>query len=160
MKSCIKCKRLRPIAEFIRRNESNRIGKYRSLCFSCRKIYASIRKMAEPEKHRAMGGRARARVDKAKKRADQKRRYANNPRYPQYRQAAALVLKALKDGALRKDSCACLGANCRGQIHAHHNNYNKPLEVVWLCKGHHEAWHQIFAPTYIGDTDESYISRS
>jgi hypothetical protein len=27
----------------------------------------------------------------------------------------------------------------RGVVHAHHPDYTKPLEVVWLCAGCHEA---------------------
>ena len=26
-------------------------------------------------------------------------------------------------------------------VHAHHDDYSKPLEVRWLCHKHHAAWH-------------------
>lgn len=31
---------------------------------------------------------------------------------------------------------------------AHHNDYTKPLEVQWMCRKHHQAWHRLFIPEY------------
>ncbi len=35
----------------------------------------------------------------------------------------------------------CLVCDTTNNIHRHHHNYNKPKEVVFLCKKHHEAIH-------------------
>ena len=32
--------------------------------------------------------------------------------------------------------------NGRSGVQAHHNDYNKPLEVRWLCKDCHHEWHR------------------
>jgi hypothetical protein len=52
--------------------------------------------------------------------------------------AMACVAAALKSGRLRKQSCAV----CKHpKTHAHHEDYSKPLEVIWLCSLHHAAVH-------------------
>lgn len=47
------------------------------------------------------------------------------------------VYYALKIGRLKKESCYC-----GSKAEAHHNNYSKPLEVVWLCRKHHKEHHK------------------
>lgn len=52
--------------------------------------------------------------------------------------AHALVAQALKDGRLARKPCEICGdANSV----AHHEDYSKPLEVVWVCRKHHMAAH-------------------
>lgn len=31
---------------------------------------------------------------------------------------------------------------CGEKAEAHHDDYNKPLEVRWLCFKHHREWHK------------------
>ncbi len=40
--------------------------------------------------------------------------------------------------------CGVFGKTDKGRrkVVAHHDNYNKPLEVRWLCHKHHTEWHQ------------------
>lgn len=45
---------------------------------------------------------------------------------------------AIRDGRLTKQPCEVCGAK---QVHAHHDDYAKPLEVRWLCPKHHQEWH-------------------
>lgn len=57
----------------------------------------------------------------------------------------SLVNKALRKGLIEK-SKACMWlytekSPCNGRIEAHHQDYSKPLEVMWLCKKHHEIIH-------------------
>lgn len=35
-----------------------------------------------------------------------------------------------------------VGYRCKGSIHAHHDDYAKPLEVRLLCRRHHNEWHR------------------
>lgn len=59
--------------------------------------------------------------------------------------ANAVVTEALRRRVLsRPGACAKCGAT-KWVLHAHHRDYMKPLDVIWLCpKHHHEAhgWRQ------------------
>lgn len=47
------------------------------------------------------------------------------------------VAAAKRKGTLLKQDCSACGAKAE----AHHNDYSKPLEVVWLCRRHHQLVH-------------------
>lgn len=49
-----------------------------------------------------------------------------------------LVRKAIKAGELKRMPCEKCGAD---KVHAHHPDYSKPLEVMWLCPKHHRRLH-------------------
>src|SRR5690348_1776001 len=50
------------------------------------------------------------------------------------------VKNALRTGALTKQPCG----RCRSteKIHAHHESYDRPLNIVWLCAKHHIERHK------------------
>ena len=56
-------------------------------------------------------------------------------KYPEKYKARQEVLKALKKGILKKEPCEVCGSL---KVEAHHEDYNKPLEVNWLCSRHHK----------------------
>ncbi len=51
------------------------------------------------------------------------------------------VQRALKKGDLVRGKCE-IGGDCSGSIHAHHDDYDKPLDVRWLCHSHHFLLHR------------------
>lgn len=56
-----------------------------------------------------------------------------------HKQRARLAVKeALKDGRIKKLNCFCGSETSE----AHHMDYTKPLEVVWLCRTHHADRHR------------------
>lgn len=59
-------------------------------------------------------------------------------RYPERVKARNAVSRALKSGRLIKKPCVKCGDN---KSFAHHTDYSKPLDVVWLCRTHHRAEH-------------------
>ena len=53
---------------------------------------------------------------------------------------------AVKNGKLTPQPCGCCGidgryANGRRKVQAHHDDYEAPLSVRWLCKSCHYRWH-------------------
>ncbi len=52
---------------------------------------------------------------------------------------------ALKAGRIVRPEC-CEGCGAKRRIQAHHADYNKPLEVKWLCTICHGAEHRIKTP--------------
>lgn len=54
-------------------------------------------------------------------------------------QAGCLLRKAVKDGVIKKEPCGI----CQSLLsEAHHPDYSKPLDVMWLCRKHHAVWHK------------------
>lgn len=60
--------------------------------------------------------------------------------------ASFKVAYAIKTGEIVPRSCEVCGAT---KAQAHHDDYNKPLEVRWLCREHHEEWHKHNKPIYL-----------
>lgn len=64
------------------------------------------------------------------------------------KRAGHLVEKAIKKGIIIPSKvCEVCGAvktfrDGRSGIQAHHDDYNKPLEVRWLCQKCHHEWHK------------------
>lgn len=63
-----------------------------------------------------------------------------------------IVEQALIKGSLIKpDACEQCGGkgsftDGRSAIQSHHNDYNKPLDVIWLCQKCHHEWHKTNTP--------------
>jgi len=45
---------------------------------------------------------------------------------------------AIRDKKIQKQPCKICGDK---NVHAHHEDYSKPLDVVWLCALHHHRHH-------------------
>ena len=61
------------------------------------------------------------------------------------RAAQRAVVYAVRKGVLVRQPCiACTlkGFEHRGISHGHHEDYSKPLDVIWLCAWHHHLTHQ------------------
>jgi transposase-like protein len=56
------------------------------------------------------------------------------------KRAHSIVETAVRNGTLIKQPCEVCGS--AENIRAHHDDYNKPLEVRWLCQRDHLAWHK------------------
>ena len=76
-----------------------------------------------------------------------KRRPPGTPATPQKRwaevnrdklKAQALVRQAVRSGRLHRGRCEVCNSL---RVDAHHDSYDQPLVVRWLCRSHHQQWH-------------------
>lgn len=58
--------------------------------------------------------------------------------FPERKKAHLRVYQALKKGTLSKQPCFI----CGEKAEAHHCDYSRPLDVVWLCSPHHRQAHK------------------
>lgn len=59
-------------------------------------------------------------------------------RYPEKYAAHKAVNSAIKCGNLERKPCEVCGKHL---AQAHHDDYSKPLDVIWLCSKHHAERH-------------------
>lgn len=60
-------------------------------------------------------------------------------RNPLKRWAHLATASALKRGILVREPCEVCG---EANVDAHHDDYDRPLRVRWLCRKHHKAEHR------------------
>lgn len=75
------------------------------------------------------------------KAAHRRAHQASYLRYPERKKATETVSNAVRDGRLQKQPCWV----CGEQAQAHHPDYSRPLDVVWLCVSHHRQAHALVA---------------
>lgn len=63
-----------------------------------------------------------------------------NAEHPKELYAHQIVRGALKRGIIAKEKCAVDGCEAT-EVDAHHDDYDKPFHVTWLCRKHHQQWH-------------------
>ncbi len=107
----------------------------RYICRSCDSRNAGEWAKRNREKKRAANNAYHSRI--SGKRAESTAAWL--AKHPEKRKAHQAVQTALRNGSLTKKPCEVCGSTVR--IHAHHDNYNKPLAVVWLCHTHHMERH-------------------
>lgn len=125
-------------------------------CASCGMEITVTEQMAKRSKYRCSPCNVRQAMDWVERNRD-KKRAANNAysacrsssrarqtsayraSHPEKKAAHQAVQSALRNGSLTKKPCEVCGSEVR--IHGHHDDYSKPLDVVWLCHSHHMARH-------------------
>lgn len=134
MKICKSCARELPLDGFYR-NKGRVMGK----CKACH--CAGVRR------HRAMSDNARA-YDRGRAATPERKRHAREitikwrRENPEKYRAQTLVGNALRDGRLLKEPCLLCGSP---YVHAHHEDYSQPLNVIWLCPRHHHLGHSVLS---------------
>jgi hypothetical protein len=136
LKRCFKCEQEKPLAEFYRhpRMGDGRLGK----CKSCACADVRANRARRADYYRAYD-RDRYTPNRESRMASARFRVTNRGTPEMRRSAVHALNRAIRDGKLEKAPCAECGK--RSPVEAHHRDYAKPLDVVWLCITHHEDQH-------------------
>lgn len=133
-KTCFKCQIEKPLSDFYlhRGMKDGHLNKCIDCCKSdeIKRRRNNVESIREYDRKR---GKLQHRKDATTERTREKRRSM-----PGYMAAHNAVARALKNGSLVKKQCEMCGSIMSV---AHHDDYTKPLDVMWLCTIHHKARH-------------------
>lgn len=119
-KICGQCKREKSISEFSARKASK--DGLQAHCKVCGKTSTNeSRKKWSAEKRR-------------QKKTEQRQRF------PEKYKARRKLTYELEIGRIKRMPCEICGSK---KSHAHHHDYDKPLDVQWLCPKHHYEVHRL-----------------
>ena len=124
-----------------------------STCKECRKAKVRANRAAKIEYYRdydkkrsnnpdrVAARRAYAKTPEGIK-AGNKAKYKWSERNAKKNWVSNVVNNAVRDGVLAKpNSCSVCGKS-RCRIEGHHDDYDRPLSVTWLCSKCHRDWHK------------------
>lgn len=131
-KLCRSCHIFKPVEQFYR--DKNRLDGRWVYCKDCDRIKLRSRRLKNIETFKLKDKKYHA---KHRKEISVKRSAYNN-KNPEKVRARFIVKGAILKGWLIKSPCLVCG-DVKSQ--AHHEDYNKPLDVVWLCPLHHRRLH-------------------
>lgn len=146
-KTCFKCMCEKPLEAFYahKKMSGGRLNK----CKDCTKSDVSKNRIENIERVReydrmrgSMPHRVAARKEHQKTPAFAESHNASVKRWeaehPERKSAQTAVGNAIRDGRMKKQPCWV----CGDKAEAHHPDYSRPLDVVWLCAGHHKDAHK------------------
>lgn len=144
LKTCFKCLQEKPICEFYRHKmmADGHLGK----CKECAKADTRENRAKNADYYNAYDSMRNSQENR--KRPDDRDAREYKSRWREKNQHAiechTAVRSAIKDGILTKpNSCTnCFQEFEPRKIHAHHPDYSKPLNVVWLCHRCHSHEHK------------------
>ena len=135
MKECFKCKTVKPLSDFYK--HSKMADGHVNKCKECNKNDATAHRNKNLEKIREYD-RARGKESKRLKaateitrawRAEDARRHV----------AHSAVARAIRNGTLVRQPCVRCAET---KSLAHHEDYDHPLVVMWLCQACHKQRHK------------------
>lgn len=149
MKLCRSCNTEKDESLFHKRKASQ--DGLAAKCKDCQRKYDKDRANAP---HRVKAREEYAQTERGKEAADRARRkwasnnkgtiYESTKKYrkdnPKKYKAHGKVAYEIKVGNLIPEPCeVCFSTH---DLHAHHDDYDKPLKIRWLCSKCHNEWHR------------------
>lgn len=135
---CRTCKKEKPLFDFTK-NKSKILG-YDYQCKDCHKIDSMQKRKAYPEKAREINRKSTINNSHKWKKmwAEYQKKYC--AKYPDRHRANALLNYYISTGSIKKPKI-CSRCNNENNIEAHHHDYKKPLDVIWVCRVCHKNIH-------------------
>ena len=146
MKTCKQCEIKKPMTEYYAHKEM--ADGHLNKCKSCVRFrvlnntkenadyYKQYDKQRNMLPHRVAARKAYLQTEQGK--LATKKAHKNYVKtFPLRRAASIIVGNALQNGRLKKLPCLI----CGEKAEAHHPDYSRPLDVIWLCIKHHKETH-------------------
>lgn len=134
-KRCFKCLCEKPLESFYRHAAMG--DGHLNKCKECTKIDVAAYRKENLEKVRSYDRSRASRPHRIASRNHYVKLYES--RFPNRKKANTAVSNALRAGTLQKQPCWVCGLSAV----AHHPDYDRPLDVVWLCQPHHKQAHAL-----------------
>lgn len=141
MKTCFKCGEEKELSEFYK-NRGMKDG-HLNKCIPCVKAYEIERRAKNIDYIREYDRKRALLPHRIKKNTDNTKRFRKQ--FPLKYKAHCIVNNAIRNGKLIKPEICETCSKPGRQIEGHHNDYSKPLEVVWLCSACHKQLHRDLA---------------
>ena len=134
-KECFKCKTVKPLSDFYK--HSQMADGHLNKCKDCTKNDVSNHRLENIDKIRAYDRERSKQSERIKQNSENTKLWRQQDK----RRAVAhrAVAMAIKKGTLTRQPCQrCSSVNSL----AHHEDYDYPLQVVWLCQPCHKQRHK------------------
>lgn len=124
MKKCFKCGVIKPLDDFY--CHPGMLDGHLNKCKLCARL--------DVRKNRRENLEHYSDYEKTRNRVNTRESSEYRGRNPSKYFAQTTLGNAIRDGKLIKQPCEICGSL---KVQAHHDDYTKPLDVVWLCSKHH-----------------------
>ena len=135
MKTCFKCNVQKPLTEFYKHPAM--ADGYLNKCKSCNKTDSLEHRNANIKKVRAYDRERSKHPHRVELHKEQTKMWRSADK--RRNQCHNAVARAIKSGELTRLPCIRCGET---KSLAHHENYDEPLNVVWLCQPCHKQRHK------------------
>ena len=137
MKTCFKCHTEKPLSEYYKL--ASMADGHLNKCKECTKLDVQKHRTDNLDKVREYDRRRSILPHRIEHITQNTKKYRENN--PEKWAAHQAVNHAVRDGKIVKPKC-CQSCGIDKRLHGHHDDYTKPLEVMWLCVPCHAARHK------------------
>lgn len=131
IKKCFKCGEVKSLSDFYKHKQmkDGRVNK----CKDCNKIDVANHRIENIDRIRSYD---RGRGNRQEPEYMKDWRESNPKKY----KAHIMVNNQKRAGNISELPCEECGSL---KVVAHHDDYDKPLNVRWMCQSHHKQWHEV-----------------